>query len=30
MSNYGIVELRREKSQVRPVVKATEFRIIAA
>lgn len=29
MSNYGIVELRREQNQVRPVVKATEFRIIA-
>jgi predicted transcriptional regulator len=29
MSNYGIVELRRERNQVRPVVKATEFRIVA-
>ena len=25
MSNYGIVEMRREKKQVRPIVKATEF-----
>ena len=30
MSNYGIVEMRREKRQVRPIVKATEFRIVAA
>ncbi|MGB9988115.1 HVO_A0114 family putative DNA-binding protein [Massilia sp. SM-13] len=30
MSNYGIVELRRERNQVRPVAKATEFRILAA
>jgi predicted transcriptional regulator len=29
MSNYGIVELKRERNQVRPVAKATEFRIIA-
>jgi predicted transcriptional regulator len=29
MSNYGIVELRREQNQVRPVAKATEFRIVA-
>ncbi|MFS2135480.1 transcriptional regulator [Duganella sp. Dugasp56] len=29
MSNYGIVELRRERNQVRPVAKATEFRIVA-
>lgn len=29
MSNYGIVELRRERNQVRPVAKATEFRIFA-
>ena len=27
MSNYGIVEMRREKNQVRPIVKATEFEI---
>ena len=30
MSNYGIVELKRERNHVRPVAKATEFRIIAA
>ena len=30
MSNYGIVEMRREKRQVRPIVKATEFQILAA
>lgn len=29
MSNYGIVELRRERNQVRPVAKATEFHIVA-
>lgn len=29
MSNYGIVELQRERNQVRPVAKATEFRIVA-
>jgi predicted transcriptional regulator len=29
MSNYGIVELRRERNQVRPVAKATKFRIFA-
>lgn len=29
MCNYGIVELRRERNQVRPVAKATEFRIVA-
>ncbi len=27
MSNYGIVEMRRERNQVRPIVKATEFEI---
>ncbi|MBU0994073.1 MAG: transcriptional regulator [Proteobacteria bacterium] len=27
LSNYGIVELIREKGMVRPVVKATEFRV---
>ncbi len=27
MSNYGIVEMRREKNQVRPIAKATEFEI---
>lgn len=30
MSRYGLVELLREKTHVRPVVKATEFRILAA
>ena len=30
MSNYGIVEMRREKKQVRPIVKATELPIVAA
>ena len=29
ISHYGIVELKREKNHVRPVVKATEFRIVA-
>ena len=29
MSRYGLVELQREKTHVRPVVKATEFRILA-
>jgi hypothetical protein len=26
----GLVELQREKTHVRPVVKATDFRILAA
>jgi predicted transcriptional regulator len=30
MSNYGIVDLQREKNHVRPVVKATGFRIVTA
>lgn len=30
LSRYGIVEMKREKNQVRPIVKATEFRIVAA
>jgi len=30
MSHYGIVDLKREKNHVRPVARATEFRIIAA
>lgn len=30
MSNYGIVEMRREKKQVRPIAKATAFQIVAA
>ena len=30
MSRYGIVSLQRENRRVRPVVQASEFRIIAA
>lgn len=30
MSRYGIVEMRREKNHVRPIAKATQFRIVAA
>lgn len=30
LSRYGIVDLKREKNLVRPVAKATEFRIVAA
>ena len=30
MSNYGIVEMLREKNHVRPVAKATEFHIVTA
>ena len=30
MSRYGLVELQREKTHVKPVVRATEFRILAA
>jgi predicted transcriptional regulator len=29
MSNYGFVEMRRENRHVRPIAKATEFRIVA-
>lgn len=29
MSNYGIVEMKRERNDVRHVAKATEFRIVA-
>lgn len=29
MANYGIVEMRREKRHMRPIPKATEFRIVA-
>ena len=29
MSNYGLVEMRRENKHVRPIAKATEFRIVA-
>ena len=30
ISSYGIVEMRWEKRRVRPIAKATEFRIVAA
>lgn len=30
MERYGIVEMRREKNRVYPIVKAVEFRIVAA
>ena len=30
LSRYGLVDLQREKTHVRPVVKATGFRILAA
>ncbi len=30
MSRYGLVDLQRKKAQVRPVVKATGFRMMAA
>jgi predicted transcriptional regulator len=30
MSHYGIIDLMHEKNHVRPVVNATEFRILAA
>jgi predicted transcriptional regulator len=30
MSRYGLVDLRRERRAVRPVVKATDFRIVAS
>jgi predicted transcriptional regulator len=29
MSRYGLVDLHKEKSHIRPVVKATDFRILA-
>ena len=29
MSRYGLVDLKREKTHLRPVVKATDFRILA-
>ncbi|MRW89456.1 transcriptional regulator [Duganella sp. FT80W] len=29
MSKYGIVELKRERNRIRPVVKAVEFHIVA-
>ena len=28
-SNYGFVEMKRENRQIRPIAKATEFRIVA-
>jgi predicted transcriptional regulator len=28
MANYGLIEMQREKNQVRPVAKATEFRVV--
>ncbi|UZR30768.1 HVO_A0114 family putative DNA-binding protein [Methylococcus mesophilus] len=30
MSHYGLVEMKREKNHVRPIVKGTEYRIVAA
>ena len=30
MSNYGIVEMKREKNHVRPIVKGTDFCIMTA
>ena len=30
MSNYGIVEMKRERNHVRPIAKATDFRIVTA
>jgi predicted transcriptional regulator len=30
MSNYGIVEMKREKNHVRPIVKGTAFCIVTA
>ncbi|MBK1619689.1 transcriptional regulator [Lamprobacter modestohalophilus] len=30
LSNYGIVDMQREKRHVRPIAKATEFRILTA
>jgi predicted transcriptional regulator len=29
MSNYGLVDLKREQNHVRPIAKATEFQILA-
>ena len=29
MSNYGFVEMKRENRHVRPIVKVTDFRIVA-
>lgn len=30
MSNYGIVEMKRENNHVRPIVKTTDFHIVTA
>ena len=30
MSHYGLVEMKRENHRIRPIVKSTEFHIIAA
>ena len=30
MSNYGIVEMKRENNHVRPIAKGTDFHIVAA
>lgn len=30
MSNYGIVEMRKERNHVRPIAKATHFHIVTA
>ena len=30
MSNYGIVDLKRDRNLIRPIAKSTEFRIVAA
>jgi predicted transcriptional regulator len=30
MSNYGIVEMIRERNHVRPIAKATDFHIVTA
>ena len=29
MSNYGLVEMKREKNTIRPIAKGTEFNIVA-
>jgi hypothetical protein len=29
MSHYGFVEMKRENRKLRPIAKATEFRIVA-
>lgn len=30
MSNYGIIEMKKEHNQMRPIAKATDFHIVAA